>query len=728
MDADNTDTDKTKTGLFVIRDDDNHSEIGSKIYCQLYLYRKLQATRLIGFLDSGSDLSIIQESYLKKILSQEEIAESRNTNNAYDLTSFSNTKIQLKYSIPLEMAFQPYKPFGKRFQFTFQVISDIQGAPPLLIGADFMRYVLMNTAYTGQVEDPVPEVRVIKPEQQLVTTFYTTERKAYSCHTTLNMEPYEQRTVKFILHPASPCLTSDHILISGADLENHVYVTPSRSKVFYNEHKKKYYAYAFVLNESPYKNTTKFTTTYEILDGQWIIPVTQENRNKLAAYSLIQDVYPFKYSRNDRCIQLKDSLPEDDEDCVKVSAALYQISKTEEDLKITSPESVPQSEIDKFYQKEHTAICDPEFEDKKDLPYDIAIPHGHMIEDDQFKRRIEDIVDLTKFDKTQRPYIEKIFLKKYSKVLARGVLDAGNLSKTLGYYQLRLKENQVLPKFKKVFFMNPTESQHLKDILSFLLKNNIIIRAPFSGDKGDMHGSPAYLIPKANRNSQGRLIVDYRHLNSLLESEPSIIEDIPTLLHSMRSSAMFSSTDLSNAYYSFQISKDSRYLTQFVCSQGAFQYVSLPTGISTACICFQRVANKMLHEKPVLNEDGTPVYESENMIKTIPDPIPGVICFFDDIVVHTKAYETYEETVRNHYKTVEKVIERLHFHDARVSFEKSSLGKFRITFLGWLISQNFIMVNPKRMIKLQEAEFPQSVKGVRSFLGLLNSLRMALNF
>ena len=296
-----------KTGLFLINDDSSNQAIGSKIFCQLYMYKKLQAHRLVAFLDSGSDLSIIQESFLNKLMSHEEIQEICKYENKYDITSFSNDKISHKFSIKLELAFQPYKPFGKRFHFTFQVISDIQGAPPLLVGADFMRFVMMNVAYTGQVEKPIPEVRVIKPEQQLIETYYKTEKQTYSCFTKLNLQPYEQKTLKFILDSASPCLTSDHILISGADTENHIYVTPSRSKVFFNDSKNRYYAYAFVLNESPYVNTTKFFTTYEILTTQRIIPVTQENRNKLAAYSLIQDVHSFKYSRNDEYIQIKDN-------------------------------------------------------------------------------------------------------------------------------------------------------------------------------------------------------------------------------------------------------------------------------------------------------------------------------------------------------------------------------------------------------------------------------------
>ena len=224
----------------------------------------------------------------------------------------------------------------------------------------------------------------------------------------------------------------------------------------------------------------------------------------MANLSVLHDVYDFQADLPEHSITLKDKIPNDKEKCILLQSHIYSVDSS---YPVSSADRPPPETKD-FYDSKHTAIAEPSFEDNSELDPNIAEPKGHSL-NDAYQKLPEDIVDLSKYDEVQRPYIEKIFLKKYPKILAKGSLDSGNLSKTLGSYKLRLKDNQTLPRHKKVFFLNPSDSQHLKDILSFLLKNNIIIRAPMSGDQGDLHGSPAYLIPRSNRNSAARLVVDY---------------------------------------------------------------------------------------------------------------------------------------------------------------------------------------------------------------------------
>ena len=191
----------------------------------------------------------------------------------------------------------------------------------------------------------------------------------------------------------------------------------------------------------------------------------------------------------------------------------------------------------------------------------------------------------------------------------------------------------------------------------------------------------------------------------MLKSEPNLLPDISNVLHEMRDAAMFSVTDLSSAYYSYKITEDSRWLTTFNCCQGSFQFKRLPMGISIACNAFQEIAYRMLHQKVIYDDDNKPIFESPGVVKMEPDPIPGVSNFFDDIIIYSKMQNTYALTVKEHYKKVEKVMSRLSFHDARISFEKSSFGKFKVSFLGWLVSHNFLQINPKRLQKIKDVQF-----------------------
>ena len=704
--------------------------IGKKIYCSIFVNKERSCQRVSAFLDSGSDISLIQLPYLKDLLTSDEI-EARMINKIkYDLTSFSNTRIDIKFSLLLTISFGL---FDEWIEFEFHVINEMPGAPRLLLGADFMRATMLSISYVGATQAPVPELRALLPKDKRITSHYITEKELFSCEAKISMGPYEKRAVEFKLNPATQVLPSQSVLISGGDVGKNLYITSSKSQVMYDPKEGEYYAYAFVHNISPVQVKTSLVGSYEVLSNERTIPVVKGNRHKLSAYSVVQDVAYYPYSKNPAKIELLDKLPELEEDCALVPSRIYRLATESQLAELNDPmyssksKETPRPEMEKFYSREHTVILDPEFEDQGELPDKIVLPKGHQISDG-YRRRAEDIVVLDNYDPVHRPFIKKIFLDKYPGVLAKSSLDAGDISRTLGHYQIQLKEGETLPRHRKVYFTSPSDSQHLKDILDFLMKENIIVPAKHSGDKGDLTGSAAYLIAKSKPGSSARLIVDFRFVNSLVKSEPNVLPDAQSMLHSMRGSVLYTSLDLSAAYYSVKLTEDSKYITQFVCSAGAYRYNSMPMGLNTACSCFNRLVNKMVHQVPVLDKEGEPEYESENVVRMVGDPLADVICYFDDIIIHTKPLSTYLATVEEHFKTVERVVERLHFHNSRINFEKAQFAKGRISWLGWILQNSFILVNPKRLIKLKEAPFPESQKGVRSFLGLLNSLRIALNF
>lgn len=162
--------------LFILNESESGGTIGKKIFCETFLHTNSGIKRLIMFLDSGADLSICQESYLNKILSREEIDLHKKSDNSLELTSYSNTKIILKFKIRLHISFSP---FDKVLPIMLYIINDIETAPPLLLGADVMKSCLMNVAYVGSVEDPIPQIRVVKPSNAIVKTYYNTERQQF---------------------------------------------------------------------------------------------------------------------------------------------------------------------------------------------------------------------------------------------------------------------------------------------------------------------------------------------------------------------------------------------------------------------------------------------------------------------------------------------------------------------------------------------------------------------
>ena len=64
----------------------------------------------------------------------------------------------------------------------------------------------------------------------------------------------------------------------------------------------------------------------------------------------------------------------------------------------------------------------------------------------------------------------------------------------------------------------------------------------------------------------------------------------------------------------------------------------------------------------------------------------------------------------------------------KLNVNKSSFAKSKILFLGWVISHDFIVPDPRRMEKIKKAKFPTSKKEMRTFISLVNSIRRVVLF
>ncbi len=119
-----------------------------------------------------------------------------------------------------------------------------------------------------------------------------------------------------------------------------------------------------------------------------------------------------------------------------------------------------------------------------------------------------------------------------------------------------------------------------------------------------------------------------------------------------------------------------------------------------------------------------PVFTKPNHMKLEWDPIPQTTLFFDDLLIYSPLESTFELTLSKHFQLVEKVIQRLALHKAKISFHKSVFAQSKIKYLGWIISNNCIEPDPQRVDKLLNASFPANQKAMRSFCALLNTIKM----
>src|SRR3954471_11365603 len=93
-----------------------------------------------------------------------------------------------------------------------------------------------------------------------------------------------------------------------------------------------------------------------------------------------------------------------------------------------------------------------------------------------------------------------------------------------------------------------------------------------------------------------------------------------------------------------------------------------------------------------------------------------VVVYLDDILIYSKNKEEHAEHLR-------LVLMKLREHRLYAKFSKCEFWLPEVTYLGHVISAKGIAVNPERVQAVLDWTLPESVKQVRSFLGLASYCR-----
>ena len=137
--------------------------------------------------------------------------------------------------------------------------------------------------------------------------------------------------------------------------------------------------------------------------------------------------------------------------------------------------------------------------------------------------------------------------------------------------------------------------------------------------------------------------------------------------------------------------------TAFTCKYGLYEYIVMSFGLTNAPAFFMHLMNKVFMD----------------YLDTF------VVIFIDDILIYSKSEAEHEV----HLKLV---LQRLREHQLYAKFSKCEFWIYEVPFLFHIISKGGIAVDPSKVKDVLEWETPQTVKEVRSFLGLAGYYRGSL--
>ena len=92
------------------------------------------------------------------------------------------------------------------------------------------------------------------------------------------------------------------------------------------------------------------------------------------------------------------------------------------------------------------------------------------------------------------------------------------------------------------------------------------------------------------------------------------------------------------------------------------------------------------------------------------------LAFMDDIIV-------FSETFEDHVKHLEAVFERLRKANLRLKISKCEFVKKKLNYLGHVLSDEGISVDPSKVSVVQNMEPPKNVREMRSFPGMTSYYR-----
>lgn len=223
-----------------------------------------------------------------------------------------------------------------------------------------------------------------------------------------------------------------------------------------------------------------------------------------------------------------------------------------------------------------------------------------------------------------------------------------------------------------------------------LLKEGIIQRSY------SPYNAPIWTVPKKGTTNKPnrRMVFDFSKLNAQTIADRYPIPDINLTLQNLGNAKFFSTIDLESGYHQVNIKQSDRQKTAFSINGAKYEFVRMPFGLKNAPSIFQRCVDDIL--RPYIGK--------------------FVYVYIDDVLIFSNSAE-------EHMEHIAIVINAMHDAHMKLSSEKSHFFSDTVEYLGHIIKNGRITVDPEKTAAMQNYPIPKTLKELRSFLGLTGYYR-----
>ena len=247
-------------------------------------------------------------------------------------------------------------------------------------------------------------------------------------------------------------------------------------------------------------------------------------------------------------------------------------------------------------------------------------------------------------------------------------------------------EEGVQPIRQKHRMLNPAMEKNLEKQLKDWKAQGVIeeSKSPWS--------SP--LVPVKKKDGEIRWAVDFRKVNSYLQSDSYPLPNIQQLLEKAGGNRYFSSLDAVQAYFTISMDEKSRQYTAFAAPQGLFEFSRMPFGLKSAPAVYSRFICA------ALNSCGT----------------AHLNCYLDDILIFTM-------TLTEHLTKLREVFEAHRRAGIKLKPKKTYLFQTECQYLGHMLSEKGIAMVPEYVERINNWPSPTNVVELNCMLGFFNYYR-----
>ena len=198
-------------------------------------------------------------------------------------------------------------------------------------------------------------------------------------------------------------------------------------------------------------------------------------------------------------------------------------------------------------------------------------------------------------------------------------------------------------------------------------------------------------MKKANR--KWRMCVDFTDLNRACLKDSFSLPMIDQLVDSTTGHKLLTFMDAFSGYNQIRMAEEDQEKTSFITSQGLYSYKVMHFGLKNAGATYQRLVNRMFSKQVDRNME---VYVDDMLVKSREE-----LAHLDDLKETFTTFKQYQ----------------MKLNPAKCVFGIAS-GKF----LGFMVSQKGIEVNPKKVQAIINMTSPKTVKEVQKLTGRIAAL------